>query len=247
MQQEEALFLQACGRAAARTPGGGVGTLGERTLHATLKYYFAPNEANHECAVGPYVADILRPDGEIIEVQTRGFHRLRDKLELFLQQHPVRVVYPVAATKWLVWVQPETGECTPKRKSPKRGSPQELFNELYWIKPYLTHPNLRLTVMLVDIEEYRLRTGWSEDGKRGSTRVERIPVALRGQLDIEKPGDYTMLLAPVQQPFTAKDYKAATGLSLHAARTAMNLLCHVGVLEKSGRSGRQQLYKSTKA
>ena len=41
-----------------------------------------------------YVADIYK-DGEIIEIQTRQFNRMRGKLQAFLPLYPVTIVYPI--------------------------------------------------------------------------------------------------------------------------------------------------------
>lgn len=80
---------------------GGIGTLGERTLHMVLKRYFEPDESLHEIRVGGFVADIVRPNG-IIEIQTRDFSKLRRKLAAFLELGPVTVVYPVPWAGWLL-------------------------------------------------------------------------------------------------------------------------------------------------
>ena len=36
----------------------GIGTLSEKTVHAVLKYYYAPDEDMHEIPIEGYVADI---------------------------------------------------------------------------------------------------------------------------------------------------------------------------------------------
>ena len=88
-----------------------IGTLGERTLHSELKKMLAPDESTHEIRVGRYVADIF--DGtRIIEIQTRAFNKLRGKLSYFINEKnlPVTVVFPVAYTKYLNWVDPLSAE-----------------------------------------------------------------------------------------------------------------------------------------
>ena len=161
----------------------GIGTLGEKTLHAVLKHYMEPEVARHEQKVGSFVADILNEQG-IIEIQTANFNVMRRKLDAFLPEYPVTIVYPIPATKWLAWIDEETGEVTKKRKSPKQGTQYQAFRELYKIKPYLTHPNLRIQLLLIDVEESRLLNGWSADRKKGSVRFDRIPVGLVEELEI---------------------------------------------------------------
>jgi len=220
----------------------GIGTYKEKTLHAVLKRYIEPNDAFQEVAVGSFVADICNENG-IIEIQTRDFNNLRKKLDFFLKEHIVTIVFPVPATKWLQWVDPETGETTKQRKSPKTGNPCQAFHELYKIKPYLTHPNLRLRLMLLDMREYRYLNGWSRDKKKGSTRCERIPVALKDELQIDSPAEYRKLIPDtLQGGFTSADFAKAAGLSRHAASTALNVLNFVGAVERAGKKGKSYLY-----
>ena len=171
----------------------GIGTLSEKTVHAVLKYYYAPKEIYHEHKVGPYVADIL-VDGEIFEIQTRNFNTMRKKLEHFLPEHDVTIVYPVAHIKWLQWINEETGEISNKRKSPKIGTIYSIIPELYKIKSFLPHPNLHFIITLIDVEESRLLNGWSKDKKRGSTRDDGIPVAICDEISISSLSDYNVLL-----------------------------------------------------
>ena len=87
----------------------GIGTLSEKTLHAVLKNYYAPDEDMHEIPIENYVADIFTGT-EIIEVQTRAMNRMRKKLDAFLPLYPVTIVYPIPREKWLYWIDDKTGE-----------------------------------------------------------------------------------------------------------------------------------------
>ena len=69
----------------------GIGTLSEKTMHAVLKHYYAPDEDMHEIPIENYVADIYTGT-EIIEIQTRSMDRMRKKLEAFLPLYPVTIV-----------------------------------------------------------------------------------------------------------------------------------------------------------
>ena len=77
-------------------------------MHAALKSYYEPDFESREVKVGGFVADIVGENG-IIEIQTRGFDRLRRKLDAFLKAARVTVVYPVVPKRGLCWVDPETG------------------------------------------------------------------------------------------------------------------------------------------
>ncbi|MCL2509240.1 MAG: hypothetical protein FWF05_08705 [Oscillospiraceae bacterium] len=242
---DKELFYQACEKVKnnSRTPNG-IGTLGEKTLHAVLKHYFEPYAGSHEVKIEKYIADIVGENG-IIEIQTGGFDKLRNKLTSFLEVSSVTVVYPVASTKWLVWID-ESGELTKRRKSPKKGNPCEIFFELYKIKPLLSHENLRLCVVMLDVEEYRVLDGWSKDKKKGSSRYERIPVGIVDEIHINGVSDYKRLI-PENLPgeFTVRDFKKASGTSLRGAGLALNVLNDVGAVRREGKIGNAFVYKIT--
>ena len=221
----------------------GIGTLSEKTIHSILKNYLEPDTSFHEIRTGRYVADIRTPEG-IYEIQTRQFNKLRNKLDSFLDEYPVTVVYPIPHIKYLRWIDDTTGEISAPHKSPKRGVFQEVFFELYKIKPYLTHPNFRLLLLLIDLEEYRFLNGWSKDRKRGSSRSDRIPTALYAKEAIMTPSDYIKLVPDtVPARFTVKDYARACHITQSVAQTAANVLCHVGVIEHVGKVRNAYLYE----
>ncbi len=241
---DRARFRALCEETARNGRGAaGIGTLGEKTLHAVLKRYAEPDESRHEIRIGGFVADIFNDDG-ITEIQTRDFNKLRKKLEAFLAFTCVTLVYPVAAVKRVFWIDAGTGEITGGRLSPRKGTPGQAFFELYRIKPLLVHPNLRLRIVMLDIHEYKNLDGWSDDRKKGSSRYERIPMDIVDEVTVGGPADYARLL-PEGLPglFTAKDYKAASGLSAGNAGRAVNILCAVGCLERTGKEGRAFRYR----
>ena len=104
MDQEA--FASACAWAAARLGQGGIGTLGEKSLHAALKYYFEPCPENHEQPLGGFVADAVGEHG-VIEIQSRSLFKLIPKLDAFLEACPVTVVHPLIGKKWVAWYTPE--------------------------------------------------------------------------------------------------------------------------------------------
>lgn len=221
----------------------GIGTLSEKTVHAVLKRYLVPDEQCYEVKCGRYVADIMK-DGEIIEIQTAGFHRLRGKLEEFLQDKEVTVVYPIPHKKWLIWIDEETGELSQKRCSTKTGSCYDAFYELYKIKMYLKHPNLHLRLILMDVKEYRMLNGYSKDRKKGSVRFDRVPVALVEDVFLNSAKDFQNLVPKeLDEIFTVKMFQKATKLSLSKAGTAVNVLAYLEVIKKVGKEKNAYLYQ----
>jgi len=220
----------------------GIGTLGEGTLHAVLKLYLEPFSENREIPLGRYVADIVGEDG-VVEIQTRSFRKLLPKLRAFLEVTTVTVVYPVARTKWLAWLDPETGEMSKAHKSPKRGTAHDIFYELYDIKPLLSNPNLRFCVVLLDIDEYRILNGWSKNRKRGGARMDRVPRELVETVEIRCAADYAKLIPEdLPEKFTSAEFAKAAKIRRPAAQRALNILSMLDVITHIGKRGRSYEY-----
>ena len=223
----------------------GIGTLSEKTLHAVLKMYYEPDEDNHEVAIDGYFADIYNEHG-IIEIQTRQLNKLRDKLSVFLNEYQVRVVYPMPYEKYLSWIEPETGDIISRRKSPKRCSMYDAMFELYKIKAFLKNQNLKVTLLLIDMEEYKLLNGWSYDKKRGSTRYDRVPVGIRRIVKFDRIEDYMQLVpADLKEDFTVKDFAMAAGVSVEASRYTLNILNYLEIVKRTGRVKNGYVYNVT--
>lgn len=225
----------------------GIGMQKEKTLHAVLKAYEDPDEDHQEIPIGNYIADICVGD-TITEIQTANFGYLRDKLAAFLPQYTVTVVYPIPAQKWITWVNPETGELGKRNRSPRKGTFYSAFRELYRISPYLTDPHLRIKLILLDIEEYRLQDGWSRDGKKGSHRYDRIPVRIEDETLLTRPEDYLQFVPyNLEEPFTARQLAESCGFrnkrDTERFSTVALLLRRLGVIEQVGKRGRAYLYR----
>ena len=222
---------------------GGIGTLGEKTVHSTLKQYLSGNLANQEIKIGTYYADVC-VDGHIFEIQTRQFHKLRSKLDFFLQEHPVTVVYPVTNVNYLRWVTPDTGEITTPKKSTRRGNPLQVFGELYGIRPFLSHPGFSLKIVLMDMEEYRMLDGYGKDKKKRASKCDKFPLKLVAEYDIETPADYMMLLpAELPDSFTAKEFAKLTKIPVALAQTTLLLLTELQIVLRTGKQGNAYIYE----
>lgn len=220
----------------------GIGTLGEKTLHAVLKDYFEPHKENQEIRVGKYVADIVGEDG-VIEIQTRQFNKLLKKLEEFLEYCNVTVVYPVPCVKYLSWIDTETGEVTSRRKSPKKGTIYDAADELYRIKYTLDNPRFNLCICLLEIEETRYLNGWSKDKKRGSSRCDRVPTELCGEIYFRCPADYKAFVPEgLGEEYTSADFAKAAHIRRGTAQTVLNLLTYLEVVRRVGKRSNSYVY-----
>ena len=245
---EKRRFDEACAQVMFEgvSADGGVGTLSEKTLHAVLKRFYEPDASCREIPVGRFVADICR-DKRIVEVQTRSFYVLRDKLAFFLSEgYDVTVVHPVPAVRTVSYVEPD-GTVGMKRVVTRKGDAGAAFAELYRIKSLLPDPHLHVRLAMLDVSDYRLRGGKS---RRGSDKLDRVPNALVGQVFLQDAADYASLLDAAElpaEPFTAAALAAALHVPKKHASTAAPVFCAVGVLEKVGKTGRAFLYARTKS
>ena len=239
-------FFEAAQTALAEARAEGqIGTLGEKRLHATLKHFIEPDVSCHERMLGRFHADVV-VGSRIYEVQTASFHRLRPKLEAWLDDYSVEIVYPIPALKWLRWIDPETMLAGPPRRSPKRGAPIDVCRELASLRRWLGHPRLSLRLLLLEVEETRLQDGWGRDGKRGSHRYERIPLDLLDEVVLASPADYAQLLPPLEgEQFGSLELARASARPRHLASLCLRLLRELGVVELVGREARAHVYALT--
>ena len=220
-------------RAAERDMGcKGIGTMGEKTLHLALKYYFAPDPETHERPLGGYIADAVTEEG-VVEIQTRGLSRLKPKLDAFLPLCPVTVVHPVADPKWICRVD-EYGEVLSRRKSPKHESVYTALREVYTLRDYLMRPNFRICLCTLSLTEYTVQTG-----SRKRQKLDRVPAELRELRYLQSKADYAALLPDsLPEPFTVQMLADMIHAPEMQTRMLISLLVRFGILEESEKNGR---------
>jgi hypothetical protein len=221
-----------------------IGTLGERTLHLILKLLYEPSPEFREQKVGRYIADIKR-ESEIVEIQTRAFSSLRAKLTDFLPAYRVKVVFPIAHTKYISWIDPDTGEIISRRKSPKQNSVNDFLLELYALRPILPLDGLSFDLVYLDIEEFKLLCGRSRDRKKfGAKRCERIPTAIGDIITLEFPIDFlTFVPDSLGDEFTRAEFAKAAKLNSNIANRVLQTLVTLGTLERAGKIKNSYIYK----
>lgn len=231
----------------------GIGTQSEKLVHAALKYYLEPDENCHEVRIRgtkedgssySHVADIFQKErGHIYEIQTRSFDRLRTKLSDFLLDYQVTVVFPIPHVKYISWVDPETGETSEPRRSPRRGLYSDILPEIYYLPDIQMHERLEFLAVLLDLTEFKYLDGWSRDRKSGSHRMERLPVAVAGMKVLNRPEDYSSLLPEdLPDPFFRAELLKALKLSGRKGSGAVTVLQRAGAIERIGQIDRKYIY-----
>jgi hypothetical protein len=194
-----------------------------------------------ETQVDGYIIDIRRGD-LLIEIQTRSFSSLRPKLEQLISVHPVRVVHPIAVNRWIV--READGGRIQRRKSPRHGRVEHLFQELVYIPHLLAHPNLSVEIVFIEDE-----VTWIDDG-RGSWRrkgwriADRRLVGVQGRLSFNSLADYTRLLpAGLPEVFTNSDLARTAGMPPRLAQKMTYTLRKSGLIDLEGIQGRSYSFR----
>ena len=215
-----------------------IGVLQESSLHAAIKKHIARPGDRLEERVGTHVIDIVR-GRSLIEVQTGSFAKLRPKLTALLAEHPVTVIYPVAAEKWLVYVDERRAELS-RRRSPRRGRLTDVVRELSSIASFARDRNFRLTVLLTKVEELRHDDGQGSWRRRGVSIVDRRLVEVLRSVTFSCSQDYLSLLPPaLPMPFTNSELSAAGKIPRNHAQGITYCLRKMELLAITGKKGRE--------
>ena len=258
MQAGKINFLRLLGEELSRQKvRDGIGLLAEKRLHGLLKRWVVDDPACHEVKIvgegekpRKFVADVLTPEGEIVEVQTGKLYPMREKLAFYMEQtsYRVTVLHPIYAIKYISWLAPHSGEVTARKKSPLHETPLHALAELKPFIPYLGNARFSLCLPALEVEEFRLLDGWGGGGKRGSHRFELMPLSLLDTYYFSTMGDYAALFPENEEfraPFTAKAFGKTTRLRGYALYDALAVFEALGVIERCGKQGRATLYQKT--
>jgi hypothetical protein len=220
-----------------------IGTLSEKSLHAAIKTWYAQPGDAVEVSVDGYVVDIVRGE-QLIEIQTGNFSNMRHKLLTLVEHHPVRLVYPIAREKWIVRIEADGHTQISRRKSPKRGRLEHLFDELVSFPDLIAHPNFEIEVLFIQAEQVLCNDGkgswrrkrWSIHDHRLLDIVDRVRLTLAADFS-------PLLIEALPRPFTNRELADTLGLSRRLAQKMTYCLRKMGVISVVGKKGRAFLFE----
>lgn len=221
-----------------------INTYNEKSLHAALKAFYAGDEGALEVPVEGYIVDVVRDD-LLIEIQTQNFSSIKGKLAALSEGHQVLLVYPIVRERWLIKApKPGSGRSKPtRRKSPKRGTVEEIFPELVSFPDLLRRPTFSLEVAFTQEEElrhYDKRRGWRT---RGWVTDDRLLLDVVERRRFTRPVDLAPLLpSDLPATFTTADIAKAVGRSRWFGQKMAYCLREMGVIEAIGHRRRAILY-----
>jgi hypothetical protein len=220
-----------------------IGVMREGPLHASIKVVLAQPGDRFEVPVDRFVIDLVRADGELVEVQTGGFAALRAKLDALLDGHRVRIVYPVAAERRIVRVD-EDGEVLSVRRSPRRASAAEVFDKLVAFPSLVSHPNL--TVEILRLREDHIRAAEPiRTRRRTRDPGQRRLVDVLERVEIKGPRDVLQLLPSLpDEPFSTRELASLIGCGTRLAQRTAYCLRVIELIEPAGKRGPTPLHRS---
>lgn len=212
-------------------------------LHQRLQQHYAQTGGETEVTVEDYRADVMVEE-TVYEIQTRNLSAIRDKLMDLVTDRDVVLVIPLAETKHIVYIDPDTGDELRSRRSPKHCTFFDVFDELVYMTRFLAAE--RGSIELVLTEERELR----QDDGEGSWRRDGISIVGRelvGIIDSRRFADPADLLAllPGDLPsrFTASDIAEVCDLRRRLAGKVAYTLREAGAITKVGQKGLAYLYE----
>ena len=220
-----------------------IGILNEKPLHASLKEWYAQPGDRFEVSVDGFVVDIVRGD-LLIEIQTGNFASIKRKMHALSANHSLRLVYPVARQKWILQLaRNNRGNILSRRRSPKRGALEQLFEELVSFPKLTAHPNFSIEVLSVHEEEvrcYERKRGWR---RREWVIKERRLLNVVGRMTLEEPKDLLGFIPPeLAVPWTTQDLSEAIGQPRWLAQKIVYCLRESGAVKTIGKKGNAFLY-----
>ena len=139
---------------------------------------------------------------------------------------------------------PETGELSEPRKSPKKNGRLDVLKEIYWIRDLLSDPNLTVRMFVLELDEYKQQDGYGAEHKLRASRYDRVPRRIEEEWLLQGPASYAALLPEtLPEVFTAQDWRRVSRFSGKVASTTLRTLCDLKIVEKTGQDGRKYLYR----
>ena len=246
-EAEKSKFSQICKEVINKVHDrSGIGTYKEKIIHLVLKKFFCEDESCHEVKTGRFVADAATED-TVFEVQTRGLYPLKKKISSYLEDTDknIVVVIPVIKQKQLVWVDYESGEITEPKKVSVSKPLNTVLREFMWIGGLVDFSRVKIKLVYIKADEYRLLDGYGADKKIKATKIDKIPKELVDIVTIESKEDFASLFLPegLPQEFRAKEFEKATGLRKKGVFAGLCALESLGIIERKKHSERKVVYR----
>ncbi|WP_276498518.1 hypothetical protein [Pontibacter litorisediminis] len=220
----------------------GIGVQNERSLHAALKLWYAQPDDRFEVPLNGFYIDLVRGE-QLVEIQTRNFAAIRQKLQALVQEHRVHLLHPVTFEKWVLQVDAAGTGVKSRRKSPYRGKLTDIFEELVRIPELIKHENFSIEFPLIREEEVRCRDGKGSKYRKRESIKDRKLLEVVSSHRFTKAEDFLRFIPQdLPRPFSNKALSAALTLPLHRCRQITYCLRKMEVIEVVGKQKNELLF-----
>jgi hypothetical protein len=188
------------------------------------------------------VIDIVRGD-LLVEIQTGNFSAIRRKLRKLTLHHRVRLVYPVARDRWIVRLSDDGRSELGRRRSPKTGTVEHIFEELIRFPELLLNANFSIELLLIQEEEIRRHDAVKGWRKKGWVTCEHRLLGVLERHLFRGPSDVASLIpSSLSEPFSTLDLAHCISRPRHLAQKMVYCLRRAGCITQTGKAGRSILY-----
>lgn len=217
----------------------------ESSLHSAIKQWYSLEGDKLEAKVDDFKVDILRRD-LLIEIQTANFSAIKPKLQRLLNNHKVRIVYPIPKQKWIIHRSTATGETFGRRRSPREGRLSDLFSELIRIPSLFASENLSVEVLMIEMEEIWCNDRRGSWRRRGASIEDRKLIRVLERRIFENQTDFLRLLPEgLADPFSNRNLAESLGIPINQSRRMTYALRKMGAIVHVGETRRQMLFART--
>jgi hypothetical protein len=213
----------------------------ESSLHRQLKERYGPEVGGRsEVTFGGFRVDAVAPDGRLIEIQSSPLGLLKRKLACLLPSREVCIVKPVVVARRVIRRLEPGGIDLVARRSPKRGTLVEVFEELVGLAHLFPHPNLSIDLLAVDVDEIRV----ARRRRPGYVVVDRVLKGVVETVSLKEAEDlWALLPVDLDDPFTSRDLAERIARPLRFAQRVAYCLSRSGATRVVAKEGNRRVYE----
>jgi len=220
----------------------GININNEKSLHSSIKQWYAIPGDRLEVKVDKYIIDLVREDS-LIEIQTRNFSAIGNKLRALVKYNKVTLVHPIAIEKYIVIVE-DSNNIISRRKSPKKGKLVDLFNELIRIPDLIDEENFVLEILMTKEEEIRCKDGKGSWRRKGISIVDRKLVEVVEKVTFSQGKDFLRFLPEdLPENFTNKELAKTLKITVYKARKVTYCLRKMKLIKEVGKSRNELIFE----
>ena len=220
----------------------GINIKNEKSLHSSIKQWYAVPGDRLEVKVDKYIIDLVREDS-LIEIQTRNFSAIGNKLRELVKYNKVMLVHPIAIEKYIVTTE-KPNKVISRRKSPKKGKVVDLFDELIRIPDLMAEENFILEILMTKEEEIRCKDGKGSWRRKGISIVDRKLLEVVDKITFREVKDFFEFL-PQELPvnFTNKQLAKTLKVTVYKARKITYCFRKMKIIKEVGKIRNELIFE----